>query len=274
MEDGTTGMTEKMENKVEQNDFSIGAVFSHSRKILGTNPFVYLGLTVLAILPPVAILLFYAKTSLSIRAFSTGIVLAFVVYGFSFLLLLGAVTHAVHQNRSGRSASFVAALLGGLARLPMIFVTAFIMILSIVLIFILTSLLCGIAGLGGLGTLIALFVLLMLLVRWSVAIPVCAAEKLGPFKSITRSAVLTANCRLKIFAIFFLLSILQKFVEALCKAFVAQVGFSNIYYVALPVLLLMIPVATLQITIFAVTYFELRASKEGIAVDALTTVFD
>ena len=113
-----------------------------------------------------------------------------------------------------------------------------------------------------------------LLCKWSVFVPACAVERLGPIKSLNRSSDLTKGCRFKIAGLYLLcivIGIVVVLVFAFVEAFVSK--FNPIFLAAFQQLALAVPMAFSNV-ITAVIYFELRNIKEGIAVDSLANVFD
>jgi uncharacterized membrane protein len=134
----------------------------------------------------------------------------------------------------------------------------------------------------GLGILVALGVLLaaillvvpgiILSIIWSVAFPACVVERLGPIRSLGRSAALTKGNRWKLFGLF-LLIVFGAVVIALVAAgglFAAGGGVAfGVGLYALQVIYLALA-ATISVTI----YHDLRIAKEGIGTDRMGAVFE
>ena len=120
--------------------------------------------------------------------------------------------------------------------------------------------------------LVLIFVTLMLIARWFVIIPICMVERLGPWRSLTRSARLTQGHRWRIVGI-----ILMVFVPALIID-----GVINVTAMAVGGRMAQFGVSLLWYAIFSaffailvvVTYYELRSAKDGADIEQIATVFD
>jgi uncharacterized membrane protein len=134
----------------------------------------------------------------------------------------------------------------------------------------------------GLGLLVALGVLLaglllvipgiILSIVWSVALPACVIEKLGPVRSLGRSAALTKGNRWKLFGLF-LVIVIGAVIAALAAAgglFAVGGGVAfGVGLYALQVIYL-----ALAATVSVVIYHDLRIAKEGIGTDRMAAVFE
>jgi uncharacterized membrane protein len=136
--------------------------------------------------------------------------------------------------------------------------------------------LIGLGILLGLGVFLAMLPLVVpgviLSIVWSVAFPACVIERLGPVRSLSRSAALTKGNRWKLFGLFFLIGI-----GALIGALITVGGLFAIGGgVALGVSLYAIQVlySALAATISAVVYYDLRVAKEGLGTDRVAAVFE
>jgi len=120
---------------------------------------------------------------------------------------------------------------------------------------------------------------------WYVFVPSCVVERLGPIKSLNRSAELTKGCRLKIFALYLLFFAIIGglgtvgfiFVGVLSVLMIWVSPFLLMFFLLFqPVIHIVIsaPVMAFAQVMIAVTYYELRSVKEGISVDNLANVFD
>jgi hypothetical protein len=134
----------------------------------------------------------------------------------------------------------------------------------------------------GLGLLVALGVVLaalllfvpaiILSIIWSVAFPACVIEKLGPIRSLGRSAALTKGNRWKLFGLFLLIGIgaVIGALAAVGGLFVAGGGVAfGVGLYAMQVIYL-----ALAATISVVIYHDLRIAKEGIGTDRMAAVFE
>jgi uncharacterized protein YqhQ len=123
---------------------------------------------------------------------------------------------------------------------------------------------------GTLGVLLGIYLFIIpgiiLACIWAVDVPACVAERLGPIKSLSRSAGLTKGYRWKILGILLLASAPLIGIEMLVpndiesRKLITELAsfiFTAFLYVVCPVI-----------------YFELRRIKEGTATENLIKVFD
>ena len=164
------------------------------------------------------------------------------------------IVYIAFQYLRGQEAPFGVALRKGLAR--------FLPILGCV---ILLSL--GIA----IGFVLLIIPGVMLLVRWSVAVPACVLEGLGPVASLGRSAALTRGHRWKIFGILLLIWIASLIIGSLVGLLTRPMGttanlFGNFLWTAVW--------ASYYGNVLVMIYHDLRVAKEGVDVDQIAAVFD
>jgi uncharacterized membrane protein len=171
-----------------------------------------------------------------------------------YTLAQAAILYVAFQSMRGRAVGIAEALRRGLSRFGAI---------------------VGLAILVGFGIWIGLILLIvpgiMFALRWSVALPACVVEGLGPLASMKRSAQLTKGHRWKLFGIFLLLwaasALAGLLIGLLLKpagVVVTQVGqgvwnaaWTAFWYVTL-----------------AMVYHDLRVTKEGVDIDQIAAVFD
>ena len=117
---------------------------------------------------------------------------------------------------------------------------------------------------------------LILLCIWSLFVPCCVVERLGPVQSLSRSAQLTKGYRVQIFAIAFLYILLSQIAVSLAVG-LATAFFplpANPFLLSSVFLLVhLLPQAYAPI-VFATTYYDLRTVKEGVSPEHLETSFD
>jgi len=107
-----------------------------------------------------------------------------------------------------------------------------------------------------------------------VTLPACVVERLGPIKSMKRSAYLTKYHRWRIFGMLCLL------IVAFAVAFLLWIGITlavggMVGTVAQALwLMFLVLIKTFNALIVAVTYYELRVAKEGVDIDQITAVFE
>jgi hypothetical protein len=113
---------------------------------------------------------------------------------------------------------------------------------------------------------------LILSTMWFVAIPACVVERLGPWKSLRRSAALTKGNRWKAFGMVVVLTIISVIIDdVLTGSLAAAAGDSlgllaNLIWNAL--------VGSFSATLGVVTYHDLRVAKEGVDTDQIAAVFE
>jgi hypothetical protein len=176
-----------------------------------------------------------------------------VVRAMLFALSQAAVLHAAVDDMRGRPVNLIESLKLGLRRsFPVLGVAICVLIL---------------AALGA----VALF-FLALMVMVFVAVPACVVERLGPVKSMERSARLTKGHRWKVFGLWIATLIVGLIVESVLSGLLAAVGGA---VVRAAVLLVWSAVLSAFSAILAVvTYHDLRVAKEGIDSDETAAVFD
>ena len=181
--------------------------------------------------------------------------LGFLAAFVGLLLAPAAIAYGVAQEITGRGLSFGQCIGAALRRsLAVLAVSAVVVIL------------------GGLGALLLIVPGLIVFSIYSVAIPACMAERIGPLKAMSRSAFLTKGNRWRVFGLLALLYILGVVIDLMVsRAATAAVG-------ALPALIVVLPVkigvAAFSAVVAAVLYAQLRAAREGVDVERIVKVFD
>ena len=124
-------------------------------------------------------------------------------------------------------------------------------------------------GVGALLLLVPGFIALAMLY---VTIPVCVVEKLGPFKSLDRSAWLTKNHRWKVLGIILLPLLVAAIVTGVIPEALAPLGAP--LAAALAVFVAQAVFSAYAAITAVVTYHDLRVAKEGVDVERISAVFD
>jgi hypothetical protein len=127
------------------------------------------------------------------------------------------------------------------------------------------------AFLGGLGYLLLFVPGLFLFTIWYVATPVCVVERIGPWKSLRRSQVLTKGNRWKLFGMMVLVAIITLVGKGLTGGLTVMMGgtvglVANLLWSAL--------IGAFSAILGVVTYHDLRVAKEGVDTDQIAAVFD
>jgi hypothetical protein len=198
----------------------------------------------------------------------------------SLLLLMisqGATIYGVFQSLRGKPVSFVESLSRGLRRSVFSLLVFLMFVFLFVLFTVPAIILMGLYSPTSawyflfLGVnVVAVVLVVALLCRWSVTIPVCIVERLGPVRSMKRSSHLTQGHRLKIFA----LGLLTIVIPALTFRGVSNVLVRVPILVALVQIFLRVFFQSFGSVVYAVTYYDLRTSVEGISIENLADVFE
>jgi len=231
-----------------------------------------------------------------------GVLLSFLTFGspigvilvplVSFVLTFaaqGAIAYGVYEVLRGNAVRFGQSVSRGMSRaVPIIFASLVLYIAFVAIGFIgglLVALLAAILGSLGvfIGSLLLAFVIIRQFCKWSVFIPVCAVERVGPIDSLSRSSVLTEFFRVQIFLLFLLNFGIVGLLFAAVGIVFGGMLFATIAggagILALIVLGLFFPLSiAIPMAFFSVMvsviYYELRGVKDGIGVENLVNVFD
>ena len=237
-------------------NFSIGNVFNRTFSILSRNMLPFCMVTLVASLPHALMDApkFGAAAPGSVKA---GLMLMFGGLG---TMILGAISQAAilygaFDDMRGRPVDLVESLRVGLRR--------FLPLIGVVLLFIVFVMLSAI---------LLLFPAFIVMTMLYVSVPACVVERLGPIKSLGRSAQLTKGHRWKIFGLVFATIIVALMVQSMLGSLARATGGPTL---ALIVLLLWSTVwNAFQAILTVVTYHDLRVAKEGVDTDQIAAVFD
>jgi hypothetical protein len=124
---------------------------------------------------------------------------------------------------------------------------------------------------AGVGFLTLIVPGIILLMRWSVAVPACVVEGLGPMASLGRSFTLTKGHGWQIFGISLLIWIASSIVTSLLGLVTHPIGTTA----ELIADFLWTAVWTAYFnSVMVIVYHDLRVAKEGVDVDQIAAVFD
>jgi hypothetical protein len=244
---------------VATNDLRVGSVISRSGAVMSRHFLSFFIVAVIAYSPP----LLTGSIMQIFEPIEPSKALSVILWAFLGVVLLTVLTnlgnaiilHAAFQDLRRRPVRLVESLKVGLSRfLPLIglvFVASFLFLLGMVLLII--------PG-------------LILYTMWFVAVQACVVERLGPWRSLRRSRELTKGFRWKVFAL-------------ALPLFVVNAGSSRVIVLVLTALAGPIVGLTGQLIwtgvtaaftgiVFTVTYYDLRAIKEGVDFEQITAVFD
>jgi hypothetical protein len=186
MTDRELGLASKPERSppVKQpTDFSIGSVLKRTRLVFARNFFDLAGIAGIAVVPGLIVPARdgYAPVNLGLPTWA-----ATSMYVASILLGQSIMCFVAFQRMRGRPISLSEGLKVGLHRsLPLVGITLFILVIL------------GILQSRSDSYLAAVIAGVILLSIWSMALPVCAIEGLGPLRSFGRSRALTKGHRWK-----------------------------------------------------------------------------
>jgi len=238
-----------------EGDFRVGRVLNRTFSLLSRHFLTFFVVTAVAYVPTLLITQASAfADSRSLSAVALTLVASFlaVVLG---MLSQAVVLYGAFQDMRRRPVSLAESLKVGLRRvMPVVAIGIIVVVL---------------VSFG-----IILFVVpgLILFAKWSVAIPVCVVERLGPSASLARSSELTKGHRWKIFGLMLLLFIIGSVVSPALDEMVPLVGGTTLTVI---VSLLWNGVwGAFSAIAVVVTYHDLRVAKEGVSIDEIAAVFD
>jgi len=246
-----------------EQEFRLGAVISQSLAILAKN-IVPFGVLYLAVNAPSAI---YALTLAGKPGADqdTGVGTLTIAENFLGLIAAAAVTYATVQELRGRHVSFGEFFGRGLAQ---------------------SGAAIRVALLSGILLLLAFIALvvpsLIFYTMWWVAIPVAVIERPGAMASLRRSAELTQGNRWRVFGLivcffFAALAVGSLFGVALFAGLFFASGTDQALFdqaSAIATWLWSALFMAAQAVLTAVSYYYLRAAKEGVGIDDIAAVFD
>ena len=228
---------------------NIGGVISRTFETLMKNPVVFFGISFAVMVPP-AILGALAPAGGALN------VIVKIIEMILGCIAQGAIAYAVYQAMSGKIVGMGDALGRGTATIVPLVLTSILMTLGMML-----------------GMLLLIVPGFILICMWFVAIPACVVEKTGPVESLQRSAFLTKGCRLQIFALVLLTFVLIAILVGAISFLIASITGSYVAAALVAAIIGIVPQAFASV-LYAIVYYDLRALKEGISLDNLTSVFD
>jgi hypothetical protein len=276
-------------------DFHVGSVFSKSISILFRHV-VSFNIVSLLVMAPFLFLAGLMGLAMSVETDSGETLMqslmqshrlsAIITFGplasliwviIFFPMSFGFILHIAFQDMRGRPAKLSEGLKRGFARiLPVIAVLFLCLMTTLTLSMIAAAVANAFAVSSGSPLFIVLAVLAlaalgaMLGLRWFVALPVCVVERAGPFRSLGRSAALTAGHRWKILAILGLALLLDIMALSLPELLLARFPISRLISSAFIELLLW----TYLMVLMVVAYHDLRIAREGVDIEGIASVFD
>lgn len=231
-------------------EFTVGGALSRTFSTLTKNPAIFMGLTAIAVVLPIAVQLLSMGNPLVIMVSN----LLSLVLG---LLVQGAIAFGVYQALLGQKAGFGETISRAGAHMWRMFLAALLMGIGIML-----------------GTILLVIPGIILACAWAVTLPACVVEGLGAVDSLKRSMELTKGFRLKIFGLVIVAGIAMVLFMGVVVALVLILpGAGETVIVAGTALALIAPQAFYSV-MMPVVYYDLRQVREGVTLDNLTNVFD
>jgi hypothetical protein len=199
------------------------------------------------------------------------------------------IVHGAFQALRNRRVNLLESAMAGLRRFVPIVVLIIFVILAFFVFLVGVSLIIALAASGVsrypnlpifaspltisiLGVLALIVAGLMLAARWFIVIPICLVERLGPWRSLTRSAGLTQGHRWKIVGIILLAIVPMMIIDGVVGDTVTAVG-GRMAQLVVSLAWYSIFSAFFAIMV-AVTYYELRQAKDGADIEQIASVFD
>ncbi|MGE0551104.1 MAG: hypothetical protein AB7O24_22760 [Kofleriaceae bacterium] len=172
-------------------------------------------------------------------------------------LIAPLLTYRIVQQLNGTRVSMGTSLVFGLRGIP-----------TALLIAVINAVL-GFAPFGGIATMVLGCI-------WFVATPAAVAEKLGPFRAMSRSSELTSGRRWGIFGLTLLIGVIAVIVGAiiLYPMLYELDGFALVRRAAMWVLIVVCVLQMFSAMVAAVSYALLRKDKEGMTDDQLARIFE
>lgn len=242
-----------------EGDFRAGRVFNRTFTVLSRNLLPFCIVTAIASLPN---LLFIqvgtgpagtgaVDPSASAARVAVGAILSMVLNALAQAIVL----YGAFEDMRGRRVNLMESTRIGFGRF-----------LPVIAVAILSAILAGLAAI--LLVVPGLIVMTMLFV----ATPACVVERLGPIKSMGRSAQLTKGNRWKVFGLWFATIIAGGVVQAALVRLASMIGG---YPLGVLVQFVAGAIWSAFYAILAVvTYHDLRVAKEGVDTDQIAAVFD
>ena len=233
-------------------DFRVGGVFGRSFGILGRNALVFTPLGALAALPTLLEQGFARSGGASQSGTKAGLVL------LALLLepcVQAVVVYGAFQDMRGKEVRLGESLGKGLARLfPVIGASI------------------SVGVVVGLGVLLLIVPGLIAVAAFYVTISACVVERLGPFKSMDRSAWLTKGHRWKVLGIALLLAVAGAIAEGIMPRALAPLG--GPMAATLGLFVWRACMNSYAAIVAVVAYHDLRVAKEGVDIERIAAVFD
>jgi hypothetical protein len=241
-----------------EGDFRAGHVFNRTFTVFSRNLLPFCLVSLIASLPN--ILVYAPRAGAAAQGSAAASAGLMIFLGGVGAMVLSALSQAVvlygaFDDMRGRPVDLAQSFKVGLSRFfPVLGVAICVPLL---------------AGLAAIALLIPGFIVLTMLF---VSMPVCVVERLGPIKSMGRSARLTKGHRWKIFGLWFATIIVALIMQSVLIGLARAIGGSTLGTIAL--LAWSAVFGAFNAIMAVVTYHDLRVAKEGVDTDQIASVFD
>jgi len=271
-------------------NFRVGRVFDHTTSVYTRN-FLPFSLVNLVASAPLVLFTVYAGGHSSLPALATGALvstLTTLAAGIFGLLSQAILVSAAFQDLRGRPVNLLESVKVALRRFFPVLGLIVVAVLGLILFATCIVLVPAVVSFGTIRvsavpsvfpaiTFIVTFIsliaaVLALIVRWFVAVPICVVERFGPWKSLKRSSQLTKGHRWRVLGILLLVYVTSLIIGQIIAVTTNALG-GRLVAIFASLLWNTIWGAVFAILV-VVTYYELRAAKEGVDIDQVAAVFD
>jgi hypothetical protein len=248
-------------DRIELQAVSAGTIVSRTAEVMGANLVKVLGVTALVHLPNLLFMMYLLHAPIIVEPERVKLVVSEIASLRMLLSLVLAgiaaapVTYIVVQHLRGVPTSLGEAIGQGLRRLVPSAITSVLVTL-----------------LGTLATFVLIVPGIIVFSMLYVAVPVVVIERVGIFGSLSRSSTLTRGYKGSIFGFFILLVAAMMLVGFVLRLVHLNGETTDVGVIGSWIVGVVFGAASAVAT--AVTYHDLRVSKDGVQTDELARVFD
>jgi len=240
-------------------DFSISNVFANTFGVIGRNPALFLGLSLIIVgVPQLLIGLFITPQTTDPSAFFSDVttifssVIGYVLFLFLSIVLQASLIVASANDLAGKPVDFGYCVSRAVAKLLPLIGLGIVVAIGV-----------------GIGFVLLLIPGVILYLMWMVAVPALMVENLGVFEALSRSSVLTKGSRWKLLGLILIFVVFSTIIAipfgllALISPTITMVTGALVSAVS----------AAVGAAGIAAIYIELRGSREGASSEQLASVF-
>ena len=242
-------------------DFRVGDVLNRTWRVYTSNILFFVGIVLLvylAILLPFGVIGGLVALA-GMGGGAEGLIVAGVFVAIPLFVVLNTIGQAVlllgtFQRMRGQPLRVGEALRRAFAR--------FLPLVGLSIVYTL-----GVVG----ATLLLVIPGIIVFVMWSVSVPACVVDGLGPIASLSRSAELTKGYRWKVFGLILVLSLINGIGQ---QFFETALGFLGVTASLAGIGIWFVVWTGLWNCGLIMIYHELRVAKEGIDIEQIAAIFD